>query len=163
MSTIKIFILPLVFILSGCFEEKSMKEHGMQISHSQFGYRGVVEKSLDLKFEKDFGSTSEITAVVSSGYGYPSELEYNWKLGPGVTLAAGELKGKISGLEKNKKMKLKIKVNGLDANQIRHVGFDIIGLNSTQRVYADGVVSSQVENSFEKIVQEVEQHKNEEK
>ena len=157
-----IYIFSLFIILSGCFEKKSQSDYGLNsISQSQFTYRGQIERSIELKFNVEKNDVSEIYAVAILPTNYNDELSFKWSLGEGVLLTSGELEGKIIKIPDNKKIKLQILVKGFNTDIVKHIRFEILGLNPKHRVFADGIVSSNQKNSFESIVHEVENYKKE--
>ena len=162
MSSSIIYLFTIFIILSGCFKTKSKKEYGMHsISQSEFTYRGQIERSIELKFNVEKNEISEITTLAEIPKNYSGELSYKWSLGTNVKIEKGDLEGKILKLPENKKIKLQIFVKGFNADTARHIRFEIIGLNSARRIFADGIISSNQNNSFESIVKEVEAYKKE--
>ncbi|MFN3453967.1 MAG: hypothetical protein ACK41T_03340 [Pseudobdellovibrio sp.] len=162
MPTIKIlFSILLTLSFTSCFEGKS-KNHGLTpFSKSQFSYNGVVEKSIQLKFTVTKESSTYITATVQTDYDYEHSLKYDWKLGENVSLLVGEKTGILTGLKKGVPVHIQIQVKGFDADTPRFVRFEVLGLNQERRIYADGVLSSNVQKSFEHTVQEIEAYKKE--
>ncbi len=162
------FIIFNIFsvLLLGCFETsvpKSFlsKNNSEQIAVSSFGYRGAVEKSIALKFNVEKNEISQITATVRLPENYKDSVKYKWMLGAGVTLTDGSLEQILKPTEDNQNLKIKILVRGFNSLPTKHVRFEIIGENSDRRIFADGIVSSNQENSFEAIVKNVEQYKKE--
>ena len=157
-----IFILTLDVFLFGCTEKKKdLVSRGLSpISTSQYSYMGPVERTINLKLELNkaqFNSSAKIRAVVNLPYDYNQPLEYKWKLGQNVKLQKGfTLSGRISSLKKNSPVEITIIVDQFQANDARFVRFEVFGTDPNKRIYSDGVVSSQQENAFESIVQEVE-------
>lgn len=125
---------------------------------SQYSSRGIIDRVLHLDFKlKD---SKEVFAIVSMPFDFDGEIQYQWTLGENVTVIEGTLKGSLhAGLKKDFPQQIKITVQGFDKNQSRHIGFEIWGDKNGRRIYADGLISSQQENSFETIVQNVEKIK----
>jgi len=164
MSAINYLILFISFIsLCSCPQKTDLSKHGMKaVPTSEFGYRGPVQRTIDLKFDLDKGSETTIQAIVSVPYSNQSPHRFEWRLGEGVELIQGDLKGSVLFEQNNKKQKIKIVVKGFDEKNIRRfVRFEIFGEQQSRPTFADGIVSSDQENSFEKIVQEVENYKKE--
>lgn len=162
MSGTMIYIFSILILLSGCFEKKSQKDYGLNsVARSEFTYRGQVERSIELKFNVEKNDVSEISAVAMLPSNYNDELSFKWSLGEGVQLASGETAGQIKKIPENKKIKLQILVKGFNSETVRHIRFEILGLNPQHRVFADGIISNQQKNSFESIVKEVENYKKE--
>lgn len=129
---------------------------------SQYSSRGVVDRIIQLKFKtKKLSKTkSEIIAFVSLPFDFEGSLQYKWTLGQNLTLVEDSLTGfSDSKFQKDKTQKIKITVNGFDPSQLRHIGFEIWGDKNGRRLFADGLISSQQENSFEDVVQNVEKIK----
>lgn len=164
MSAINYFIILISLLsLSSCPEKTDLSKHGMKsIPISEFGYRGPVQRTIDLKFDLDKGSETMIQAVVSVPYANQIPHRFEWRLGEGVELIQGDLKGTVLFDQSEKKQKIKIIIKGFDEKNIRRfVRFEIFGEQQSRPTFADGIVSSDQENSFEKIVQEVENYKKE--
>lgn len=156
---IHICILLISALFASCTDLKTNEEnHGLSyIPRSQFTYRGVVDRSIKLNFIKDPQNPGRITAMVQTEYDYNDFLNFEWKLGEGVSLKEGQLTGQINSLKKNQPVKFEILVNGFDTDTKRFVRFEILGSNPQKRIFVDGIASSQSEKSFEKIVQEIEE------
>ena len=153
-------ILMLPFIFLSCKETVVKNSHGLKnIPVSAYTYKGLVEKSIQLKFKSSGSSTTKIIAEVEIPFNYKYPLKYQWKLGDQVVLSNGELKGEVISLEQNKKVEISIDVTGFKSNVARFVRFEIMGTNPQRKIYADGIYSSDVSSSFESIVQEVENYK----
>jgi hypothetical protein len=132
-----------------------------QIPTSEMTYRGLVKRNIGLKFNVEKTDKTEITAQIELPQNYSEPLNYKWMLGKDVTLEYGNLSGEITNYEKNKPLFLKIIVQGFNNQTTKHIRFEIESKKMQQRIFADGIVSNHTENSFEKIVQEVEQYKKE--
>ena len=70
------------------------------------------------------------------------------------------LENKIDNYQKSKLI-AQIKVKGFTKDHLKHIRFEIFGEKSQRRLFADGIISSQQENSFEEIVKEIENYKKE--
>lgn len=154
-----ILILLLVSLLTGCYDDQPSNKHGLStVPLTQFTYRGVVDRTIKLNFKVDKGSVSKLIARIETEYDYNFPLNYEWKLGEGVQVSSGELKGQISSMQKNSPLEIGLEVTGFSGDIARFVRFEVIGSNTEKRAFADGILSSQ-DKSFEKIVQEIEEYK----
>lgn len=128
------------------------------INVSQYSSHGIVDRIINLKIEtyqnKQSDSISEVAALVSLPFDYDGELHYKWTLGQNVILKEGPLSGTtIKSFQKDKPEKIYISVEGFTPENLRHIGFEIYGTKNSRRIFADGLISSQTEKSFEKTVQ----------
>lgn len=154
-----ILILLLVSLLTGCYDDQPSNKHGLStVPLTQFTYRGVVDRTIKLNFKVEKGSVSKLIARIETEYDYNFPLNYEWKLGEGVQVSSGELKGQISSMQKNSLLEIELEVTGFSGDIARFVRFEVIGSNTEKRAFADGILSSQ-DKSFEKIVQEIEEYK----
>lgn len=150
-----------VFFLTSCFEKDNKNSHGLSaIPRTEFSYRGAVDRSIKLKFNVQKSKTSEIVAVAQLPENYNGPIQYKWFLGDGVQLEEGLLENKIDNFQKSKLI-AQIKVKGFTNDRLKHIRFEIFGEKSQRRLFADGIISSQQENSFEEIVKEIENYKKE--
>ena len=138
-----------------------------QVNVSQFSSHGVVDRLIDLKIKtgdlksEHANESTNIVAHFSVPFDLSEPLHYKWTLGQNVTLTDGVLEGQLTSPPvKDQVEKIAISVKGFSADQLRHIGFEIWGERNGRRIYADGLISSQKENSFEAIVQHVEKMKN---
>ena len=151
-------------------ETMTRRSFAAQVNVSQFSSHGVVDRLIDLKIKtgdlksEHANESTNIVAHVSVPFDLNQPLHYKWTLGQSVTLTDGTLEGQMtSPLIKDQIEKIAIAVKGFSADQLRHLGFEIWGERNGRRIYADGLISSQKENSFEDIVQHVEKIKNQKK
>lgn len=160
MSGTIIFISTILLFMSSCFEQDTKSSAGSKsISQSELGYRGNVERSIELKFILKKSNITKITAIAKVPMNYKGTLKYKWTLGSGLTIQSGELTGTIDKIAENKPLVLQIQINGFDEKNIKHVRFEIMGTDSDRPVFADGIVSSDQQNSFEQVVKEIENYK----
>ena len=145
-------------IFTGCFEEKSAEDRGLSLHKSEFSYKGAVERSISLKLTTEKKSISEIKALVQIPSDYSGSLTYKWMLGEGVKITEGLQTGQVT-VDQQKKISLTIKVSGFNESTKRFIRFEIMSNNPQRRLFADGLVSSDQEDSFEQIVKEVEKYK----
>jgi hypothetical protein len=154
-------LIILILCLTSCFERTTKSSHGLSfIPRTQFSYRGAVDRSIKLKFNVEKSDISEITAMAQLPENYEGDIKFKWFLGEGVLLEEGLLENKIVNLKKSKVV-AQIKVKGFTKEFLRHIRFEIHSDNSKRKIFADGIVSSQQENSFEEIVKEIENYKKE--
>ncbi len=136
-----------------------------QVPISQYSHRGIVDRSIELKFktepaEKKFSSSMEITALVSMPFAFEGQLQYKWTLGQEVRLVEGDLTGSTESVfQRDVPKEIKLIVNGFDKNSLRHIGIEVWAERNGRRLFVDGLISSQQEQSFEDIVQHVEKMK----
>lgn len=146
-------------LLSGCYDEQPANKHGLSsVPTTQFTYRGVVDRTIKLNFKVEKGGVSKLIARIETQYDYNFPLNYEWKLGEGVELSRGSLKGQLSGMKKDSPVELELEVIGFTGDIARFVRFEVIGTNPEKRAFADGILNSH-DKSFEKIVQEIEEYK----
>lgn len=135
---------------------------------SKFTSRGVINRIIQLRLNfnsvKLNSEKTEIIANVNMPYDFKDKLYYKWKLSEGVVLSAGQqLEGELNGLLKNEHKNIKLEVTGFSQEINRQIRFEIFGLKNGQQIYADALVASNLENTFENIVQNVEKIKAENK
>ncbi len=134
-----------------------------QVNVSQYSSQGIVDRVIQLKLRTENLTKSgetEITANIILPFDLREELHFKWTLGQNVILQEGLLEGiSPDGIKKNQIEKIKITVKGYTVDQLRHIGFEVWALHGERRLYADGLISSQQEKSFENIVQHVEKMK----
>lgn len=154
-----IILVLFLSLLTSCYEDQPQNKHGLSnVPLTKFTYRGVVERTIQLKFKVEKGETSKLIARVETQYDYDFPLNYEWKLGEGVSVSDGNLKGQIEKMQKNTPLEIELNVTGFNGDVARFVRFEILGTNPQKRAFADGIINS-TDKSFEKIVQEVELYK----
>lgn len=147
----------LMSFLTGCYEDQTKVNHALStVPLTQYTYRGVVDRTIDLKFKVEKSNVSKLIARLETQYDYNFPLNYEWKLGEGVQTHSGSLKGQIENLKKGSAVEIELAVSGFNSDMARFVRFEVIGSNSEKRAFADGILNSQ-DKSFEKIVQEIEE------
>ena len=124
---------------------------------------GVVNRIIQLKLKfteaKLNSEKVKVTAEVSMPFDFSEKLYFKWKLGPDVVLAEGELTGSIDGVLKNEVKKVTFTVTGFSKENNHQIGFEIYGIKKGKNVYGDALIASDLENTFENIVQNVEKIK----
>lgn len=154
-----IILVLLLSLLTGCYDDQPENKHGLsKFTRSQYGYRGIVDRSIKLTFNVVKGPVSKLTARIEIPYDYNHPLTYQWKLGEGVTISSGQLTGEIEQMQKNVPLEIELNVNGFNEDVARFVRFEVLGSSQQKRAFADGIINS-TDKSFEKIVQEVELYK----
>lgn len=157
------FLVSAVFIFL-YFQNKSIRQPPRdQFLQSKFTSKGVVDRVIKLKLNSDKASSNsekvEISAEFKLAFDFSDQLHYRWKLGPYVMLVEGELSGQVNGLTGNVTKKLTITVTGFSKETNHQVGFEISGIKNGKNIFADGLIASDMENTFENIVQNVEKIK----
>jgi hypothetical protein len=130
---------------------------------SSFTTGGSAQKVLNVEVKYDevqFNSdVAEIKAYVTLPFSYQHPLKYKWKLGQGVELVEGSVEGTVSELFAQQTHLISIKVKGFSKQENHHVGFEIFGQTQGRGIYGDALVASDLENTFENTVQNVERLK----
>ena len=169
MSIKKGFIIAAVFLGSTVFtflyfqnSSKSRLPRG-QFLQSKFTGKGVVDRVIQLKLiSEEAVANSEkvqISAEFMLPFDFDEQLHFRWKLGQDVILIDGALSGQVNGLTKNITKKLTLVVTGFSKETNHQVGFEISGIKNGKNIFADGLIASDLENTFENIVQNVEKIK----
>lgn len=154
-----IILALFLFLITGCYDDQPANKHGLSnIPLSQFTYRGVVDRTVQLHFKVDKGNITKLIARIEVQYDYDFPLNYEWKLGEGVSVSSGDLKGQIEKMQKNTPLEIELNVSGFNGDIARFVRFEVLGTHPQKRAFADGIINSQ-DKSFEKVVQEVELYK----
>lgn len=168
MSVKKGIFASIIFLglgLSVYFYQQKNKPalHRPVFLQSKFSSKGVVDRIIQLKmnFEKAKLNSEkvEISAEVQMPFDFNDKLYFRWKLGQDVILAEGELSGEINGLFKNEVKKVSLWVTGFSKENNHHIGFEIYGIKNGKNIYGDALIASDIENTFENIVQNVEKIK----
>lgn len=146
------------------------KSHGMhsprpEPMQSIFTSKGVSSRTLKVHLVSDKVKTNneeaEVTATISMPFNYNSNLSFKWKLGEGVTAIGQTLEGQIINLKAGEEKLVKLKVKGFSLQENHHIGFEIIGILNGRRIHGDSLLASDMENTFENTVQNVERIKSE--
>lgn len=134
-----------------------------QFLQSKFTGKGVVDRVIKLKLNAEKADTNsekvEISAEFKLAFDFNDQLHYRWKLGQDVILVDGDLNGQVNGLTGNEPKKLTITVTGFSKETNHQIGFEISGIKNGKNIFADGLIASDMENTFENIVQNVEKIK----
>jgi hypothetical protein len=104
-------------------------------------------------------TVAEVTARVSAPYDFNRSMSFRWKLGDGVELVDGAEEGLLQGLRKDEEITIRIKVTGFSLQENHQIGFEINGSMNGKFVHGDALIASDLENTFENTVQNVERIK----
>ncbi len=131
------------------------------VNQSIYSNRGVVDRivQVELSYKNSTNGSQEVTAEISLPFDFNERLEFKWKLGENVILTGGSLTDTISELKAGAPKKVKLHVTGLTESQNRHIGFEIMGRKNGRAIYGESLLASQLENTFEHTVQNVERIK----
>ncbi len=133
------------------------------ILQSIFTSKGVTNRiiRIELKYDqvKTHGEEVEIKAYVTMPFSYSAILNYKWKLGEGVSIADGALTGQIGQLVKAEPQLITLRVKGFGQESNHQIGFEVIGERAEQTLYGDAMIASDLEDTFENTVQNVERLK----
>ena len=157
------FIIYTLITLTACYESKKNKlQNNSFIPKSQFSIRGVSVDPLKIDFKPEYNKNeTEVQFIISTQYNIEGPLFYTLQLGPDVEILSGQLNGKIINLSTNESQNITIKLKGFVKEFNRFIKIILFTEGSNRKVYSEGIFSTQNENSFEKIVQEVEEYKKE--
>lgn len=170
-----IFISTIAVIISACcgfiFISTSQADNEIgatRVPTSDFTGYGPVDRIIKLKISesevaKDDQQPVLIKAHFSMPFDYDEDLEYKWILSENVHLKEGPITGIVNHLKGKSAKTVEISVTGFSSTENRQVVFQISGQKNGRRIFADGIISSQKENTFEDIVQHVEKIKSEKK
>lgn len=162
------FIVSVLFLsvaFSWYFYQNTRKPQKISSSflQSEFTGKGVVDRTIQLKLNFDKKNLNselvEISAEVRLPFDFNDKLFFRWKLGQDVFLIDGNLNGQVDGLLKNETKKVIITVTGFSKESNHHIGFEIYGIKNGKNIFADGLIASDLENTFENTVQNVEKIK----
>lgn len=140
--------------------QKENHKNNIEIKNSELTYMGFGERSIGLKlFSKNsiIKNETEINAEIRVPRDYQGPIKYQWKLGSNVELVSGDLEQVIQ-VNPNQKLEFKILVKNFKNSKPQFVRFEASGANQTKSIYTDGLVSSNQTESFENIVQKVEEY-----
>ena len=131
------------------------------VSISEFTGYGVIERSIKIKLTEDRSSKLDqdlvyIHVSIEVPYDFQGPLEYKWQVGENVSLETGSLQGQLNNFKANQKQFLTVGVRGFSQLENRHVAFQIAGVKNGRKIFADGIIASLKEETFENTVQNVE-------
>ncbi len=153
-------LLLMTFIISAWLQRPVLKNEKPEILRSQFssegnGYR-IVKIELDYTKVTTNKEAVEVKAFVTMPFSYNEKLKYRWRLGQDVELIAGALEGELENLIKGEAKIISLKVKGFSFETNRHIRLEVVGQNKTRAIYGDALIASDIENTFENTVQNVE-------
>ena len=132
---------------------------------SSFANGGPTQKLFNIKLDytpadNDQNQVVEITAKIKVPFNYHFPVSYSWKLSPDVKLISGPLNGEISsGVSANEEVAVKIQVSGFTKTINRHIWFEAKSVAQGHALYSEVMAASDMENTFENVVQNVERIK----
>lgn len=130
---------------------------------SSFTTGGTAQKILNVELKYDEvqsnNDVAEIKAYVTLPFTYQHSLNYKWKLGEGVEIVDGLVAGQIPELFAQQSRLISIKVKGFSKQTNHHIGFEIFGQTQGRGIYGDALIASDLANTFENTVQNVERIK----
>lgn len=130
---------------------------------SSFTTGGSAQKVLNVEIKYDEvqsnSEVAEIKAFVTLPFSYKNSLTYKWKLGQGVEIVEGAAEGKVLELFAQQTHLISIKVKGFSKQENHHIGFEIFGQTQGHGIFGEALVASDLENTFENTVQNVERIK----
>ena len=165
--TLSLVLSSAAFLIFTNFNKKSSpdftKTTRPPLLQSQFTSKGVSNRILQIKINFDEvaldDKTVEVTAEINTPFDFKKSLNYKWKFGEGISIIEGSPFGEVTGLSKDESTKVKIKVKGFSKEKNRQLGFEIFGTLNGNRVHGDSLVASDLDNTFENTVQNVERIK----
>ena len=131
------------------------------VSLSEFTGFGAIDRSIKIKLSEGQKTLLDqdlvhIQVSIELPFDHEGLLEYQWLLGENVVLDQGALKGQMKEFKAHQMQTLQIGVRGFSQKENRHVSFQIAGMKNGRKLFADGIVASKKEQTFENIVQNVE-------
>lgn len=135
------------------------------IAVSDFAENGVVDRIIQLHLSEDHIAKSEtesvkISAQIEMPFDFDGPLEFKWILTENIHLQNDALRsGQLKNIKAQQAQTVTIEVLGFSENENRQVAFQIWGSKNGRKVFADGIITTQKEQTFEHIVQNVERIK----
>lgn len=162
LLSIPIFILSLTWTYALYKNSSRPRIYRAPVSISNFTGYGMIERSIKIKLTDDRRSKLDEDPVsihvgIEVPFDFEGPLEYKWLLGENVTLDQGLLQGQLTRFKANRKQTLQLSVRGFSQKENRHVAFQILGLKDGRKIFADGIIASRPDSTFENTVQNVEQ------
>lgn len=162
-------ILPLLIAsISGAFylfpKAKKNKLNHPPVLQSQFGGHGVVDRIIKMTIQEDHIAKTDTESVkikvsLQLPFDLNEDLHFKWILAENIKLDAGSLEGLVSNIKAHTKRDIEISVFGFSQIENRQVAFQVWGFKDGRKIFADGIVASKKEKTFENIVQNVERLK----
>lgn len=144
--------------------ESSKPPTSFNVPTSEFTGYGPVDRVVRVKIKEDDIASNDqqpvkINAEVSMPFDYDDNLEFKWILTENVQITNGLLTGTINNLKAGKPVRVEILVTGFSTVANRQIIFQVSGFKNGRRLFADGIIASKKEKTFEDIVQNVEKIK----
>ena len=161
LLSIPIFILSVTWTYA-CFKNLNKpRVYRAPVSISEFTGYGVIERSIKIKLTEQQKSKLDqdlvyINVSIELPYDFAGPLEYKWLVGENVSLKSGSLVGQLKNFKASQKQFLQVGVRGFSKIENRHVAFQIAGFKDGRKIFADGIIASLQEQTFENTVQNVE-------
>ena len=150
-------------LLAGTLIRKPALPEKMSYIPSIFASKGMGDKVLQVNLRHDDvqlnSETAEVIAEISMPFSFDEKLTFRWKTGPGVQVIEGALSGEVSGLSAGVTKILRLRVKGFSKQENHHIAFEILGKKNDRSIYGEGFTASDLENTFENTVQNVERIK----
>lgn len=133
------------------------------LTRSVFSSKGTSQRIIpvNLKFNKvsEDSQRVHVTATFSLPFDFDGKLYYSWELGEGVQIQSGLTSGELDSQYRNKTYEVSIEVTHFSTQRNRTIGFEIDAAKNGWRIYGDALAASNIESTFEHIVQNVERLK----
>jgi hypothetical protein len=128
---------------------------------SEFSGYGPVDRIITIKIKEDKIAKQDRDIVtvktdITMPFDYDDKLEFKWILTENVHLVKGDLTGTVQFLKANAPKTVEISVTGFSKLENRQIAFQVSGTKNGRRIFADGIITTQKEKTFEDIVQNVE-------
>lgn len=161
LLSIPVFILSVTWSYAYIKNSNKPRVYRAPVSISEFTGYGVIERSIKIKLTEQRKSKLDqdlvyINVSIEVPYDFNGPLEYKWLVGENVSLETGLVHGKLTNLKAHQKQILTVGVRGFSKLENRHVAFQIAGLRDGRKIFADGIIASLQEETFENTVQNVE-------
>lgn len=158
--------VPVVILGAGylIFKPKNSTDKPHRVFlQSSYTSKGMVDRVIQIKLNYPEAKSNlekiEITAEVQMPFNFDEKLHYRWRLGQDVIHKEGHLIGEINGLSGNESKKIYLTVSGFSKETSRQIKFEIYGFKDGKSIYGDSIISSDLDNTFENTVQNVERIK----
>ncbi|MBC7467087.1 MAG: hypothetical protein H7256_13945 [Bdellovibrio sp.] len=137
------------------------KPISFNVPTSEFTGYGPVDRVINIKIKEDEVAKNDkdvvkIRTQISMPFDFDENLDYKWILTENIQIKEGQLNGQIKNLKAKHSITVEISVTGFSTVANRQIIFQVSGFKNGRRVFADGIIASQKESTFEDIVQNVE-------
>lgn len=103
---------------------------------------------------KNAEGQSIVKAIVTAKKDLPAGLNYQWKLGEGVTSSSPHMNGQLGAIKNGEKQEISLSVYGFTKLSKKYLSFAIFGKIDQHDLHKENLSSSRPEDSFEYIVQQ---------